>query len=80
MLDVFEPINVWVYFKKGAIEPFIFFWKGRKLKIDKINLIHTSKDGGNTYYHFSVSSQSNYYRLRFEIPKLKWHLEQVEEE
>jgi hypothetical protein len=80
MLDINEPVNVWVYFKRGSVEPFIFFWRGRKLKVDNINLVHTSKDGANIYHHFSISSQGNYYRLRFEIPKLKWLLEQVEEE
>ncbi len=74
-----ESINVWVYFKGSKIEPFIFFWKGRKLKIDTINLVHTSRDGDNIYHHFSVSSQGNYYKLRFEMPKLKWILEEVEE-
>lgn len=80
MTDLFEPINVWVYFSKGAIEPFIFFWRGRKLKVEKINLVHTSRDGTNTFYHFSITSGGNFYRLRFEIPKLKWILEQIEEE
>ncbi len=80
MLSLDEPIDVWVYFKKKAVEPYIFFWRNRRIKIDKINLVHTTKDGQNPIYHFSVSSAGNFYRLAFDIIGLKWFLEAVEEE
>lgn len=79
MVDIFEPVNVWVLFKENTIQPYLLIWRSRQIKIDKINLIHTSKNGGNLFYHFSVSSGSNFYRLRFDISKLKWFLEMVEE-
>lgn len=66
-------------FQKAQVEPLIFFWKDRKIKIDKINLVHTSKEGNTTLHHFSVSSEGNYYRLQFNNITLKWILEQVEE-
>lgn len=75
-----EAINVWVLFKGSLIEPWCFFWKGRQIKVEKINLVHTSKEGANIFYHFSVSSAGNYYRLKFDVGKLKWSLEEVEEE
>lgn len=80
MLEISEPINVWVFFKGSLIQPHYFFWKGRQIKIEKINLVHTSKEEGRTFYHFSVSSQGNFYRLKFDSNKLKWVLEAVEEE
>lgn len=80
MLEIQEPVNVWVLFKGTQIQPWCFFWKGRQIKIDKINLVHTSKEGVNTFYHFSISSGGNFYRLRFDVSKLKWILEAVEEE
>lgn len=80
MLDLMEPINVWVFFKKSTIQPFLFFWKDRQIKIDSINLIHTSKDGSSTFYHFSVSAGGNFYRLRFDSKTLRWFLEAVEED
>jgi hypothetical protein len=79
MLELQESINVWVFFKGAKIQPFIFFWKGRKIKIESINMVHTSKDGDKLFYHFSVSAGGNFYKLRFELNSLKWCLEEVEE-
>ncbi|MBI2012152.1 hypothetical protein HYS91_05280 [Candidatus Daviesbacteria bacterium] len=80
MLELSEPINVWVFFKGVKVHPYIFFWKDRKIQIDKINLVHTAKEEGNLVYFFSVSSKDgNFYRLKFELKSLKWFLEAVEE-
>lgn len=80
MLEIQEAVNVWVFFKGSSIEPWCFFWKSRQIKVDKINLVHTSKDGANIFYHFSISSSGNFYRLKFDTKSLKWFLEMVEEE
>lgn len=79
MLEILEPIDVWVFFKGSIVQPWCFFWRKRQIKIDKVNLVHTSKNGTLVFYHFSVSSGGNFYRLRFDINKLNWILEAVEE-
>ena len=79
MIEILEPINVWVLFQKNLIQPYLFFWNSRQIKIDKINLVHTSKDGSAVFYHFSVSSGGNFYKLRFDLKTLRWFLEAVEE-
>ncbi|MCL4366324.1 hypothetical protein M1437_03800 [Patescibacteria group bacterium] len=80
MVQIFDAINVWVFFKGSLIQPYSFFWHGRQIKIDKINLVHTSKSGACLFYHFSVSSGGNFYRLRWDTSKMSWILEMVEEE
>lgn len=80
MLELQEPINVWTLFKGNTITPHIFFWQGRKIKVETVNLVHTTKEGSATRYHFSVSSNGNFYRLGFELTKLKWFLEAVDED
>lgn len=80
MLEINEPVDVWVLFTKSKIQPSVFFWHGRRIKIEKINLVHTSKNGANIFYHFSVASGGNFYRLKFDVGKLNWSLEAVEEE
>lgn len=79
MLELSDPIDVWVLFRQNKIQPTVFFWHGRRIKIDKINLMHTSKDGANLFYHFSVSGNNNFYRITFDLGKLKWVLEAVDE-
>ncbi len=80
MLEILESVNVWVFFKANIIQPYLFFWNSRQIKIDKINLVHTSKDGGSVFYHFSVSAGSNFYRLKFDTSRLNWFLEAIEED
>ncbi len=79
MVELSEPINVWVFFQKNLIQPYVFFWKNRRIKVEKINLIHTTKEGGNLFYHFSILAEGNFYRLGFDLKNLKWSLEAVEE-
>lgn len=79
MLQILEPINVWVFFKQNLIQPYLFFWKDRQIKVDKINLVHITKNGSSNAIHFSVSSGGNFYRLGFDVASLKWFLEAVEE-
>jgi hypothetical protein len=79
MLELSDPINVWAFFKKGAITPYVFFWNSRRIEIEKVNLVHQSREGNKTLYHFSVSSGGNFYRLGFDGTELKWILEAVEE-
>lgn len=78
MLEINEAINVWVFFKNNLIQPYSFFWRGRQIKIEKINLIHTSKNAPGVFYHFSVSSGENFYRLGFDTNRLRWTLEAAE--
>jgi len=80
MLEIEEPINVWVFFKQNFIQPYSFFWHGRQIKVEKINLVHTSKNGHTLFYHFSVSSGGNFYRLKFDTKEMRWLLEVVEED
>lgn len=79
MLEINEPINVWVFFKGNLIQPHSFFWHSRQIKVEKINLVHTSKEGASVFYHFSVSSGGNFYRLRLDTTKMNWILEAIEE-
>lgn len=79
MVELSEPINVWVFFQKNQILPYVFFWKGRRIKIEAINLVHTTRVGMSNAYHFSVTAEGNFYRLGFDLASLKWFLEAVEE-
>lgn len=79
MLEIQESINILVFFERNLIKPHLFFWRGRQIKVDKVNLVHTSKEGSSLFYHFSVSSGGNYYRLKFDAGKMRWSLEEVEE-
>lgn len=79
MFATSEPIDVWVLFKNNFVQPCLFIWNKRHIKVDKVNFVHTTKSGLSLFYHFSVSSGGNFYRLKFDTAKLAWSLEMVEE-
>ncbi|OGE34611.1 hypothetical protein A3C32_02650 [Candidatus Daviesbacteria bacterium RIFCSPHIGHO2_02_FULL_41_14] len=79
MVELYEPVNVWVLFAKTQPQPFAFIWKNRTIKVTAVNLIHTSREGKSPLYHYSISSGDNFYQLCFDTQNLKWHLEAVEE-
>lgn len=79
MLELSEPINVWAFFEKAQVKPYVFIWNGRKIRVETINFVHTTHEGMTLIYHFSVSSGGNFYRLGFDSNNLKWVLEAVEE-
>ena len=78
-MQILEPVDVWVFFKQNKPQPYLFFWRQRPIKINNINLVHASHEGSSIFYHFSVSSDSNFYRLLFNTTSLKWFLEAAEE-
>lgn len=80
VLELSESINVWAFFKNTKITPYVFFWKKRRIKVDAVNLVHTTNEGNSLIYHFSISANGNFYELAFHLSKLKWFLEAVEEE
>jgi hypothetical protein len=74
MLDK-EPIEVIVSFtQKGAV-PRIIKLGSRRYRIDSVNLIHTIKEGAVRIYFFSVSDDSNAFKLGFNTETLKWWVE-----
>ena len=79
MTSINEQVNVAAFFKGSKLLPYLFFWRGRRIKIDEINLVHNAKAGDATLHYFSVSSGGSFFRLKFDQKELRWELEQVEE-
>jgi hypothetical protein len=75
-----EPVKVIASFDKGLITPHKFSWRNRVIQVDRVGMIHRTKDGAVTCYAFSVSSGSAAYKLLFNIATLKWTLQQVYQE
>jgi len=72
-----EPIDVLVTFTGNKIFPLFFKWGRKKYKIDKVNLIHVTRQGHDNLYFFNVSNKVNYFKLCFNSGSLKWTLEEV---
>jgi len=72
-----EPIEILVKFLGKKVEPTLFKWRKKVYKVEKINLIHKGKKGNNMIYYFSVSDNTNFFRLAFFTKDLSWKIEEV---
>ncbi len=72
--DINERVEAAVLFKNGQAIPHSFLWRGRKYKVDSINLEHREKRGNDTLLCFSVVSGATTYELLFDNHNLTWTL------
>ncbi len=72
-----EPIEVLIAFKNEQPEPMVFKWGKRYYQIRKVCLVHAERVGREKVYYFSVSDETNAYRLSFRTESLAWRLEEM---
>lgn len=72
-----EPVEVLVAFKNARPEPMMFKWGNQYRQIRKVNLVHAERVGREKVYYFSVTDDSNAYRLAFHTESLNWRLEEM---
>lgn len=73
--DINEQVVVVAVFQNGKALPHSFSWRGRRYKIDQVNLEHREKRGDDSLFCFSVSASGNSYELSFDSQNLVWTLE-----
>ncbi len=72
-----EPVEVLVKFSQKIIFPAYLKWRNKTYKIEKLNMVHKEKLGGDKIYYFSCSDSINFFRLSFFTRDLSWKLEEV---
>ena len=72
-----EPVRVLASFGPGGAKPLAFEWNGRRYAIEKVNLVHTVREGRELVYYFSVSDSMNYFKLKLCTSQLHWSLEEL---
>lgn len=75
--QISERIEVLAVFKNGTIFPYIFSWKGKKRKIDKVNLSYQERDGVSINYYFAIESAGLVAKLKYNDKSLLWELEEI---
>ena len=69
-------IEVLAHFKPGGgLRPQIIKYGGRKYPIKQVSLVHSITDGAVRIYFFSVSDDTNFWRLGFNTQNLRWWIE-----
>lgn len=75
-----EPIEVLVSFKNDGPEPRLFYWQGKKYKVEELGLIHKDRNDGTWKWYFSCFDGVNYFKLCFRPQDLSWILEELYQE
>ncbi len=69
-----EQIDVLVAFTRPKVMPLSFVWGGHKYRVTAVNMVHSSRIGCAKLYHFSISSDDNYFQLTFDTERNAWFL------
>lgn len=72
-----EPVRVAVDFAGPKVKPLAFLWRGRKVVVEKVNLVYKRQDGQRTRWAFAVTDAANSYVLLYDSDNLRWVLEEV---
>ena len=72
-----EPVEVLVSFDKDKILPMFFKWRQQRYRVERVNLIHSQRNGEGKIYYFNVSDQTNYFKLSFSTQTLRWQLDEL---
>lgn len=71
-----EQIDVMATFTRDGIFPRLIKWGKHRYRIEKVNLVHTIKEGAVRVYFFSVSDGINAWKLGFNTESLTWWVEE----
>lgn len=71
-----EPIHVITLFKNKPI-PLQMLWKRKKVTFTKVNFTYESRQGSTRMIHFTVSSDTDSYKITFDTKNLTWKLNEI---
>ncbi len=75
--DIAEQIAVVAVFKNGHALPHSFDWRGRRYRVEAVNLEHQEKRGDDLIFCFALTAGGNSYELSFNSHLLTWTLEKI---
>lgn len=75
--EVKEKISVLAVFKNSTVFPYAFDFKGKRRKIEKVNLSYQEREGSSINYFFAVESDGLIAKVKYNNVSLLWTLEEI---
>lgn len=69
-----DPVDVLASFTKAQVRPLRMRWNEKYYEIKNVNLVHTGREGTKRLFYFSVSDDSNAFKLKLDPDILEWKL------
>ncbi len=73
------PVSVQLVYdhRLRTVAPRQIFWDGRVIRVAKVGMHHTTREGRTLFHIFSVISSNLFYRLKLNTDNLFWTLEEI---
>lgn len=69
-----DQIRVYTLFDGKHIKPHFFEWGGRRYEINKVLNVNSRHDGRERIHSFSVSNNTDFFKLELHTENLHWYL------
>lgn len=77
LTELNDRVDVLAKFTAGKLLPVIIRWQGRRYWVQKLNLHHSERKGGDTLHFYAVSTEVGDCTLRYSQQDLSWRLLEV---
>lgn len=76
---ILAPISVQLVYdhRLHTVSPRQIFWDGKSIRIAKVGMHHTIREGRTLFHIFSVISDNLFFRLKLDTDTLFWTLEEI---
>ena len=76
------PVSVQLVYnhRLRTVTPRQIFWDGRVVRVVKVGMHHTIREGRTLFHIFSVTSSDLFFRLKLDTNTLFWTLEEIADE
>mgnify|MGYP007118315308 CR=1 FL=1 len=73
------PVSVQLIFDhhRRSVAPRQILWEGQMIRIAKVGMHHTIREGRTLFHIFSVTSDTLFFRLKLNTENLFWTLEEI---
>lgn len=73
------PVSVQLVYdhRLRTVAPRQIFWDGKVIRVSKIGMHHTVREGRTLFHIFSVVSSDLFFRLKLDTNTLFWTLEEI---
>lgn len=73
------PVSVQLVYdhRLRTVSPRQILWDGKTIRIAKVGMHHTIREGRTLFHIFSVTSSDLFFRLRLDTDTLFWTLEEI---
>lgn len=69
-----DPVDVLVTFTRNRVRPMRLRWGDHSYDIKHVNFIHAGREGQKKLFYFSVSDDTNAFKLKLDPEILEWRL------